>query len=524
MPALYAIANLHMQFQLAVFVLAVVCSLAHCVSLKELAKADDEKEIPGLSLIQIAQNVVRASVAAGGSVNSPLEAAATTLTAAVQEAAGVSPVPAFSEADAEDFDGIHLLQTSRDVKPPLQTKAPSADAHATNTVSASEVPVASLNAATAKLSAVAAATPRAFTLQAATPFKMHQLRAPGKGIEVRANPKQFPTRAASPLEEVLTSPLFPVMHGLRGLAGRRSMLESLGALLCFGLCMAALLLMMVGMKKCMSWCIKKYTSADDRNLRQSVEAMSRTPGAEVVSQLIAGGLYDCAIMRPLSSKQMLRLEVRVEEAASGFCLWTPLTQQACVRYVATVSRQVAGSKLPVPVAHHSASIDFVVSLIDAPHVRIDIEGQDLSTFDMTAGRCSAQRTFQSAAQHWQDFVTTRQIGGKSRPSAQTMAKQAVLDFQETAIVLGSSVTVVGELHRNAVGTLTLRPLFEDPFETQVSTKLPSKQDTWRTSWEKHGCSDTSSKTSATGRPAGSREPWMGKVWVTDDPALLRLGG
>merc|ERR1719446_1928867 len=132
--------------------------------------------------------------------------------------------------------------------------------------------------------------------------------------------------------------------------------------------------------------------------------MRRSPGLEVVNHLIAGNANDSALMRPLASRQLIRLEAKVEEAASGFCLWTPLTQQACVRFAASVSRQLDGCSGSVPMANHCASIDFVISLLDAPHVRIEIEGVGLGTFDMSTGRTTAKRTFDSSARHWQEFA------------------------------------------------------------------------------------------------------------------------
>merc|ERR1719502_1332325 len=168
-------------------------------------------------------------------------------------------------------------------------------------------------------------------------------------------------------------------------------------LLVVGFLVLLLLLFIVGAGRFSTWCFNLYRHSEENNLRKYVQNMRRSPGLEVVNQLIAGSVYDCAIMRPLASRQLIRLEAKVEEAASGFCLWTPLTQQACVRFAASVSRQLDGCSGSVPMANHCASIDFVISLLDAPHVRIEIEGIGLGTFDMSTGHTTAKRTFDSSA-------------------------------------------------------------------------------------------------------------------------------
>jgi hypothetical protein len=288
-----------------------------------------------------------------------------------------------------------------------------------------------------------------------------------------------------------------------------SLQDVLHALLAVGFSGVALLLIMLGASRLGKWCLSMYRYSEEKSIRGYIEGMRRSPGLEVVNQLIAGSVYDCAIMRPLASKQLIRLEARVEEAASGFCLWTPLSQQACVRFSCTVSQQAKDGSSSTPLSYQCSSIDFVISLLDAPHVRIEIEGGDLSTFDMITGRMSAKRTFDSAAKHWQDFAENHQIGGKMQSPSRFRSETSALEFQETAIVLGTSITVIGELQRNAVGTLLLRPSLDNASEDADE----SKPEPWRTSWESTGIAVPRSLQLA-------RTPWLGKVWVSDDPSLL----
>jgi len=310
-------------------------------------------------------------------------------------------------------------------------------------------------------------------------------------------------------EKATVSSPFDFVFALAGDKVHRALLDALVGMLITGFLLVLLLLFMIGAGKLGRRCFGVYRYSEKNSLREYVEGMKRAPGLDIVDKLIAGSVYDCAIMRPLASRQLIRLEARVEEAASGFCLWTPLTQQACVRFTATVSRQMNGSSQPVPMSYHNASIDFVISLLDAPHVRIELEGSDLSTFDMSTGRMEAKRTFDSAARHMQEFAMTYQIGGKPQPAARFRSENAVLEFQETSIVLGTSITVIGELQRNAVGTLLLRPALEDNTESPE----PMKNAAWMTSWESPAPSSWPSI-------AAAKKPWLGKVWVSDDPSLL----
>jgi hypothetical protein len=227
-----------------------------------------------------------------------------------------------------------------------------------------------------------------------------------------------------------------------------------------------------------------------------------TNGPEVVNQLAAAKVYECAITRPLSSKQLLRLEARVEEAISGFCLWSPLTKRTCVHFVATVSRHVG--KRSVPLAYKTAGTDFIVSLLDAPHVRVEIQNQDVSTFDMLIGHCNHKRTHGSASQEWKGFLESNPVQTKTWKPSTKFAPQSELVFQETAILLGAKVTVLGELHRNSVGTLVLCPWSENSNEN--NSEASTEQ-----------CKESQDAVART------QKPWLGKVWISDDPSLLEIG-
>jgi len=100
--------------------------------------------------------------------------------------------------------------------------------------------------------------------------------------------------------------------------------------------------------------------------------------------------------------------------------------------------------------------------------------------------------FASAPEHWQDFVFAHQgaSAASDRAKASLHAGGPPLEFQECTLFLGSVVTLVGELHRDANGTLMLLPLPEDVHHSvNGSTMAP-----------------------------------VGKVLVSDDPSLFGVTG
>lgn len=457
-----------------------------------------EEDPPHLHLLQLSHGIYSVDVPPGGI---PEEALGDNTEALTADSPLLKPSQlAFGESEAEDLDTIQLLQTSRDLM--LSPKASDSQPTAllglqTNTSLIHWEPgVVHADAAQAREDQ----TYRNARALSANPQTMEH------ETELMVNTQAVKAVHSAPLD---------IAVALRDGSGvHHSMIDAIVPL--FVVCFLVLLLLLfaVGVGKLGTWCFNVYRCSEESSLRAHVENMRRSPGLEVVDQLIEGGVYDCAIMRPLSSRQLIRLEARVEEAASGFCLFTPLTQQACVRFNSTVSGHVNGTSPPVPMSHHSASIDFIITLLDAPHVRIEIEGKDLSTFDMSAGRLTAKRTFDSAARHWQEFAMTYQIGGKAQPAARFRSENAVLEFQETAIGLGTSITIIGELQRNAFGTLLLRPAIQDADENVP----PQNNEAWRTSWETPP--QDSQDTKKASLRVDSRKPWLGKVWVSDDPTLL----
>eukprot|EP00927_Polykrikos_kofoidii_P049250 TRINITY_DN43335_c0_g1_i1.p1 TRINITY_DN43335_c0_g1~~TRINITY_DN43335_c0_g1_i1.p1 ORF type:complete len:658 (+),score=87.99 TRINITY_DN43335_c0_g1_i1:113-2086(+) len=241
-------------------------------------------------------------------------------------------------------------------------------------------------------------------------------------------------------------------------------------------------------------------------LRARVKALEVCSAAEVERCLPLAGGYDCAFSRPVSSRVCLRVEGVVEAAQFGTVLKAPLTQQACVVYSATASRQIHDGMPPIPVSFSSASTPFIVAVVDGgARVQLELSGDDVSLFDVRGGRHVARRSFARAPDHWQDFVLTHRAaspGTELQTSSALHADTNALEFQECALLVGSVVTLVGELHRSADGTLSLRP-------EQSNNDGPDPASMgWRTSWERTGCE------------AAEEAGRIDKVLVSDDPALL----
>lgn len=258
---------------------------------------------------------------------------------------------------------------------------------------------------------------------------------------------------------------------------------------------------------------------DKGDVRPKVEALKKFSAADIEKIVPSEGGYDCMFSKPISSRQLLRLEVRVECPAPGKTpLTAPLTGRDCVLHSSSVSRQLHAGMPAVPVAFLASSIDFVVRLLDKSNVQISIAGVDVSLFDMKEGTCVEQKTFDSAPDAWQDFVLTHRPAtpaSRDWPSSSDLrGDHAMLEFQECVLAIGAVVTVVGELHRGADGQLSLRPwVSEKEKKIVLDTSEP-----WRTSWESKGCEGKPTASKFAGNSGILRQ----KVLVSDDQALLEM--
>lgn len=121
----------------------------------------------------------------------------------------------------------------------------------------------------------------------------------------------------------------------------------------------------------------------------------------------------------------------------------------------------------------------------------------------------------------------------------------MLEFQECALLVGSLVTLVGELHREVDGRLTLRPWPGGCSSTASKLGYPAafsyagsfgnegyepKREGWRTSWEGHDADPLGMEearkaaVAAIDAPTDAPEARIEKVLASDDPSLIELGG
>mmetsp|Transcript_62378 Transcript_62378/g.203545 ORF Transcript_62378/g.203545 Transcript_62378/m.203545 type:complete len:825 (-) Transcript_62378:597-3071(-) len=190
-------------------------------------------------------------------------------------------------------------------------------------------------------------------------------------------------------------------------------------------------------------------------MRRQVENLPVCRTSEIEQRLPASGGYDCMFSKPLSSKMLLRLEAYVQRPTGGSQLTAPLTKKTCVLYSSAVSRQLHDGMSPVPVAFSFASVNFTVALVDSPKTLIQVKGTDVSLFDMRQGRHVERRSFNSVPDDWQDFISSHRTS--PHLSATLRSDGATLEFQECTLCVGALVTLVGELHRDANGVLSMRP-------------------------------------------------------------------
>jgi hypothetical protein len=179
--------------------------------------------------------------------------------------------------------------------------------------------------------------------------------------------------------------------------------------------------------------------------------------ARMIEELLPASVgYDCVLSKPRSSREPVRLEGCIEMLADGFPLVSPLQQDECIKFSSAVYCQEKDAMRPHPIAVYSTSVPFVVALNDAPEVKVLVQGEDVCAFDMQSGYHSSKQTFISADQHWKEFVLDCHVGA-SQPIHGLQGSEELLEFRESAIRLGSVVTLFGELHRDSTGNLHLQP-------------------------------------------------------------------
>lgn len=185
------------------------------------------------------------------------------------------------------------------------------------------------------------------------------------------------------------------------------------------------------------------------------------------------GGYDCVLSRPLSFSQVVRLEATVLQSETSDIL-APLSLQMCVLYQVTVSRPLHAGMPSVPVAFSSMNTAFQVAPCLQPELRVAVEGADVMLFDTVVGAFSYKGPFVAAAGHLQDYILTHRNtvpSGRWQTSSALRTDSTPLEFKECALLVGSRVTIVGELARGAGGSLVLNAACLDLPELRESPRV-----------------------------------------------------
>merc|ERR1719359_2789700 len=194
--------------------------------------------------------------------------------------------------------------------------------------------------------------------------------------------------------------------------------------------------------------------------------------------------YDCCHLHPLNPGVVVRLQGRVLPGSQGKLI-APLSRRDCVHFSASASVKRHDGIHALPVAFHSMCVDFIISLLDAPEIKIKVCGHDVALFDSDKGMTQDQRRFSDSPDHWQDFILThRASGAEAQSSAALRSESTSLEFREVALVAGAVVTCVGELRQGHDGVLRLFPCGELHAEQPTGVQSGGFGERWRTSWEK----------------------------------------
>lgn len=215
---------------------------------------------------------------------------------------------------------------------------------------------------------------------------------------------------------------------------------------------------------------EKSSGAQSNELQRYIQIIQEACGVckeEELSWLLpeASG-YDCALSRPSSSGRAVRLLVRIEGPLPGGppplgLLRAPLSQRSCV-FVSAAAEEV-GNVDGLPLQKKAIdSVDFQVSLVGAPSIRIDVTGSDLTMLDALEDNWTPPQPLNSLPRPWREFLEVSHLATGS------------FRFREDVLLVGSQVLLCGELLRDSRGRIFLQP-WEAPAEVGCES--------WRTSWE-----------------------------------------
>lgn len=160
-----------------------------------------------------------------------------------------------------------------------------------------------------------------------------------------------------------------------------------------------------------------------------------------------------------SQSGLVRLEGHLVLDAAA--LTGPFSDKTCVFYSASVSHPRHDEIRQPPVAFSTKQTKFSLELQDAPGVRIGVTG-DVSLFNMQTGQEEWQHAFTEAPKNWCSFVLNNLVSSTDasvhfKKCLDLGSDGVILDFRESALLLGSHVSCVGQVVKDANGRWSLRP-------------------------------------------------------------------
>eukprot|EP00930_Biecheleria_cincta_P096630 TRINITY_DN88449_c0_g1_i1.p1 TRINITY_DN88449_c0_g1~~TRINITY_DN88449_c0_g1_i1.p1 ORF type:complete len:426 (-),score=65.82 TRINITY_DN88449_c0_g1_i1:233-1510(-) len=159
--------------------------------------------------------------------------------------------------------------------------------------------------------------------------------------------------------------------------------------------------------------------------------------------------YDCTLSKPKQMGQALRFRARIYgPVRSSDSLVGPVTQEPCVLYQATARRTTEAGGDGSVIGKRCESIDFIAKVENYPDLALTIRGEEVQMLAMESGYCKKAMTLSAASSSCLAIV----------PHGERMLPDdAEIDFEESALRIGEVVTFVGDLHRDAFGSLLLWP-------------------------------------------------------------------
>jgi hypothetical protein len=159
------------------------------------------------------------------------------------------------------------------------------------------------------------------------------------------------------------------------------------------------------------------------------------------------------------------------------------------------------------VAHAAANVAFTVRMLDPPYLRVQVNFDGGVLFDVGSSEHAELRRFRTAPIHWQQFALAQCRDDSATPLASSKFElvkhlavaDPILDFQECALLVGSRVALVGELTRQADGSLVLQSCQSN----EVINKRP--------------------RPTTPPRRSAAQRSLVTKVFVSNDPQLLSQG-